>query len=161
MLARLHQAGAFQLAQRLAHRHARDAQAGGDIGLVDALAGLDLAAQDHAQHVVAHQLAQRGGADRGGQRLVGFGRGVPRQHIRNIVYDYIRFEDLRLAAEPRMAFQETLPERSDEDENEGLVLALTTMGVAGAASAQAEMNRCQQADGSIAFQQAPCRWLRW
>ena len=37
-----------------------------------------------------------------------------------------------------------------------LLLALTAMGAAGAAQAQAEMNRCQQADGGIVFQQAAC-----
>ena len=36
------------------------------------------------------------------------------------------------------------------------LLALTTMGAAAAASAQAETHRCRQADGGITFQATPC-----
>jgi hypothetical protein len=36
------------------------------------------------------------------------------------------------------------------------LLALTTMGVAGAGMAHAETYRCQQADGAVTFQAAPC-----
>jgi hypothetical protein len=43
MLARHHQAGAFQLAQRFAHRHPRNPRRAGHVGLVDALARQQLA----------------------------------------------------------------------------------------------------------------------
>jgi hypothetical protein len=41
-------------------------------------------------------------------------------------------------------------------QNGAWLLALWAMGAASGASAQAELFRCHQADGSISFQQAPC-----
>jgi len=36
------------------------------------------------------------------------------------------------------------------------LLALTTLGALGVCNAQSELNRCQQPDGGVTFQQAPC-----
>src|SRR5206468_6179221 len=58
---------------------------------------------------------------------------------------------------PRLGFDHVL-ERSDPMtmRKRALLLALVTLGVAGANGAHAETFRCQQADGGVLFQQTPC-----
>jgi hypothetical protein len=96
MLARDHQARAFQLAQRFAHRHPRNLQAAGHVRLIDALARHQYPFQDHRQHVVADQLGQRDVAH--GVEMPGGGFGQPGKRGGHVWHPLFRIRNRILPA---------------------------------------------------------------